>query len=75
MKFAKVRFDSDEVCARALKGLAARMRITVLADESFIIPEAGLEWLKTEGLAYQIVGWLNQDDVLQALRDNLTHAV
>ena len=75
MKFAKVRFDSDEVCARALKGLAARMRITVLADESFIMPEAGLEWLKTEGLAYQIVGWLNQDDVLQALRDNLNHAV
>ena len=51
------------------------MRITVMADESFIMPEAGLEWLKTEGLAYQIVGWLNQDDVLQALRDNLTHAV
>ena len=75
MKFAKVRFDSDEVCARALKGLAARMRITVLADESFILPEAGLEWLKTEGLAYQIVRWLNPDDVLQALRDNLTHAV
>ena len=33
MKFAKVRFDSDEVCAHALKGLATRMRITVLADE------------------------------------------
>jgi hypothetical protein len=75
MKFAKVRFDSDEVCARALKGLATRMRITVLGDESFIMPEAGLEWLKTEDLPYQLVGWLNQDDVLQALRDNLTHAV
>ena len=75
MKFAKVRFNSDEACASALKGLATRMRITVLADESFIVPEAGLEWLKAEGLPYQIVGWLNQDDVLQALRDNLAHAV
>ena len=36
MKFAKVRFESDDICAKALKGLASRMRITVLRDESFI---------------------------------------
>ncbi len=75
MKFAKVRFESDEVCARALKGLATRMQITVLADESFIVPEAGLEWLKTEGLPFQIVEWVSQDNVLQTLRDNLAHPV
>ena len=55
MKLAKIRFDSEEACARALKGLATRMRITVLADESFIVPEAGLEWLRTEGLPFQIL--------------------
>ena len=33
MKLAKVRFDSDEVCESALKGLGSRMRITVLADD------------------------------------------
>lgn len=73
MKFAKIRFEADEACAQALTGLATRMRITVLADESFIVPEAGLEWLKREGLPFQILEWVNQDHVLQALRDNLAH--
>jgi hypothetical protein len=36
MRLAKIRFESDETCAQALKGLAMRMQITVLADESFI---------------------------------------
>lgn len=75
MKFAKVRFESDAACAQALKGLASRMQITVLADESFIVPEAGLEWLKGDGVPFQILEWVNQDHVLQALRDNLAHSV
>ena len=73
MKFAKVRFESDEACAKALKGLASRMRITVLADESFIVPEAGLAWLQSEELPFQILEWVNQDHVLQPIRDNLAH--
>ena len=75
MKFANVRFESDDVCAQALKGLATRMQITVLADESFIVPDAGLEWLKTEGLRFQLLRWMNQDHVVQTLRDNLAHPV
>ena len=75
MKFAKVRFASDDACARALKGLASRMRITVLADESFIVPEAGIQWLTSEKLPFQIIEWVNQDYVVQALRDNLAHPV
>jgi hypothetical protein len=75
MKFAKVRFDSEDTCAKALKGLASRMRITVLRDETFIVPEPGLEWLKSEGLSYQLLESLNQDDVVQTLRDNLAHPV
>lgn len=75
MKFAKVRFASDDVCARALKGLASRMRLTVLADESFIVPEVGIQWLTSEKLPFQIIEWVNQDYVLQALRDNLAHPV
>ena len=59
MKFAKIRFESDQVCARSLKGLASRMRITVLADETFVVPEAGIEWLKSESLPFQLVGWVN----------------
>ena len=75
MKFARVRFESDDVCARALKGLATRMRITILADESFILPEAGLEWLRAESLPFQLLEWMSQDHVLQTLRNNLAHPV
>jgi hypothetical protein len=75
MKFAKIRFGSDDVCARALKGLATRMRITVLADESFIVPEPGLEWLRAEGLPFETIQWVGQDYVVQTLRDNLAHPV
>ena len=75
MKFAKIRFASDEACAKALKGLATRMRITVLADESFIVPEAGMEWLKAEELHFQFLEWVSQDYVVQTLRDNLAHPV
>jgi hypothetical protein len=75
MKFAKIRFESDDAAGRALVGLATRMRITVLADESFVVPEAGLEWLSSEGLTLEILGWMNQDNVVQALRDNLADRV
>ena len=75
MKLAKIRFETDSACARALKGLSMRMRITVLADESFIVPEGGLEWLRAEGVPFQLVEWVTQDHVLQTLRDNLAHPV
>ena len=75
MKLAKIRFASDDACAKALKGLAARMRITVLADESFIVPEAGITWLKAEDLPFQFLEWVSQDYVVQTLRDNLAHPV
>lgn len=75
VKLAKIRFESDANCARALKGLASRMQITVLTDESFIVPEGGIEWLNAEGLTFRILEWVNQDNVIQALRDNLAHPV
>ena len=75
MKLARIRFDSDDACGRALKELAMRMRITVLADETFIVPEVGIEWLKSEGLPFQILEWVSQDYVVQTLRDNLAHPV
>ena len=73
MKFAKIRFASDDACAKALKGLATRMKITVLADESFIVPEAGITWLKAEDLPFQFLEWVTQDYIVQTLRDNLVH--
>jgi len=51
------------------------MTVTVLADESFIVPESGVEWLRSEGLPFQVLEWVNQDYVVQTLRDNLAHSV
>ena len=75
MRFAHIRLASDDACGRALKGLAMRMRITVLPDETFIVPESGLEWLRTEGLAFELLKWVSQDYVLQTLRNNLAHSL
>lgn len=52
-----------------------RMRITVLRDESFIVPEPGLEWLNGEGLSYELLEWMHQDHVIQTVRAHLAHPV
>jgi len=75
MKFAKIRFDSRDVCAQALHGLMQRGRVTVLRDQVFIVPAPALEWLVAEGLPYTHVQTMNHDDVVQALRDPLAHPV
>ena len=75
MKFAKVEFASDEDAAKALHGIMQRGRITGLSDGSFIVPVPALEWLKEHNIPCKVVQRLNQDDVLQTLRDHLAHPV
>lgn len=75
MKFAKVQFASDADAAKALHGIMQRGRITGLRDGSFIIPAPALEWLTQNNIPFKTIETLNQDDVLQAIRDNLAHPV
>jgi len=75
MKFAKVEFAADEDAAKALHGMMQRGRITGLRDGSFIVPAPALDWLNEERIAYKVLQMLNQDDVLQTLRDYLAHPV
>jgi len=75
MRLAKIRFTTDEAAGKALLELAKRTKITVLRDESFIVPEAALSWLKSEGLSYEFLNWMHQDHVVETLRDNLAHPV
>ena len=75
MKFARVEFVSDEDAAKALHGIMQRGRITGLRDGSFIVPAPALDWLNEEGIAFKVVQLLNQDDVLQTLRNHLAHPV
>ena len=75
MKFARVEFASDEDAAKALHGIMQRGRITGLRDGSFIVPAPALDWLNEERIACKVVQPLNQDDVLQTLRNHLAHPV
>ena len=73
MKFAKVEFAVDDDAAKALHGLMLRGKVTVLRDHSFIVPSQALDWLKEQKIPFTLVEMLNQDHVVQTLRDHITH--
>ena len=75
MKFAKISFDSEEATAKAYYEMAKRGKVLSLAQDQFIIPEPALVWLREQGFAPTVHEWLNQDDVVQTLRNTLTHPV
>ena len=75
MKFAKIEFASDGDAAKALHGIMQRGRITGLRDGTFLVPGPALAWLDSQGISYKVVQPLNQDDVIQTLRDHLAHPV
>ena len=75
MKFAKIQFADRRVAATALVGMAQRGRVVGLRDHVFIVPEPALGWLAENPLPYKLVEWLNQDDVVQTLRNILAHSV
>jgi len=70
MKYAKVHFPSREVSAKALHGLMLRGKIVGLRNRTFIVPDPALAWLDSEKLPCELVAHMNQDDVVQTLRDN-----
>jgi hypothetical protein len=75
MSFAKIKVESRETCAKALHGLMQRGKVTMLRDQTLIVPESALTWLNAERLPYTLLQMLHQDDVVQTLRDNLAHPV
>jgi hypothetical protein len=75
MKFARISFASRDTAIKAYAGLARRGRVVSLPEGQFIVPEPALEWLKSENLPYELLQWLNQDDVTQTLRDPAAHTV
>jgi hypothetical protein len=75
MRFAKIQFEDRKVAAKALVGMARQGRVIGLRELAFIVPEPALGWLAENSLPYKLVEWLNQDDVVQTLRNNLAHSV
>ena len=75
MKFARISFPSRDVAVRAYYGLVHRGKIVSLPAGQFIVPEPAVTWLHSEGLAHEVLEWLHQDHVTQALRNSAAHKV
>jgi len=75
VRFAKIQFESTEDRVRAVGELMQRAKVVVLREGIFIVPEPALEGLTAQRVSYTVLQWLNQDDVLEALRNNLAHPV
>ncbi len=75
MKFAKIRFESRQARLRAVEGLLHRAKVVALKGGVFIVPDPALEWLASQNISYTLSESLNQDDVIQALRNTLAHPV
>jgi hypothetical protein len=75
VKFAKIQFESADDRVRAVADLMQRAKVVALREGVFIVPEPALEGLIAQRVSYRVLQWLNQDDVLQALRNNLAHPV
>jgi hypothetical protein len=73
VKFAKIHFEDDRIAAKALVGMGQRGRVIGLRDHVFIVPEPALGWLAENSLPYRLIAWLNQDDVVQTLRNHPAH--
>ena len=75
MKFVRIKFASREDEVKAFHGLILRGRVISLCEDEFIVPAEALDWLKSQNLTATVLASLNQDDVLQAVRNSLAHAV
>jgi hypothetical protein len=75
MKFAKIQFESREARVRAVEGLMHRTKLVALRGGLFIVPKPALEWLALQNIPYTLLESLNQDDVIQTLRNTSAHPV
>ena len=75
MKFAKIQFETREARVQAVRGLMKRAKVVALRDGVFIVPEPALDWLTSQQIPYTVLQPLNQDDVIQTLRNTLAHPV
>ena len=75
MKFAKIRFETRAERVRAVEALMNRAKVVALKGGIFIVPDLALEWLNAERIGYTLLEKVNQDDVIQALRNTVARPV
>jgi hypothetical protein len=75
VRFVKIQFETAAIADRAYLGMAQRGRVICLPNDQFIVADAVLEWLQTNKFLPSILQRLNQDDLIQTLRNSLAHPV
>jgi len=75
MQMVKVQIPDRDECSKAFAALVRRGRVDCYPDNTFIIPEAGLQLLQELGVSYVELGRGRMDYAQKALRDSSVAAV
>jgi hypothetical protein len=70
MQMVKIQIPNPEECARAFAALIRRGRVDCYPENTFIIPEPGLQVLQQLGISYVELGRGGLDYAQKALRDS-----
>jgi hypothetical protein len=70
MQMVKIQIPDRDECARGFAALIRRGRVDCYQDNTFIIPEPGLEVLREMGISYVELGRGGLDYAQKALRDS-----
>lgn len=70
MQMVKVQIPDREECAKGFAALIRRGRVDCYPDNTFIIPEPGLQVLQDMGISFVELGRGGLDYAQKALRDS-----
>jgi hypothetical protein len=70
MQMVKIRIPVRDECARAFAALIRRGRVDCYQDNTFIIPEPGVQLLREMGISYIELERGGLDYAQKALRDS-----
>ncbi len=70
MQMVKIQIPDREECAKAFSTLIRRGRVDCYPDNTFVIPEPGLQVLKDMGVSYIELGRGGLDYAQKTLRDS-----
>jgi hypothetical protein len=70
MQMVKIQIPNRDECSKAFAALIRRGRVDCYPDNTFIIPEPGLQLLQELGVSYVELGRGGMDYAQKALRDS-----
>lgn len=75
MQFVKIQIPDRDECARAFGALVRRGRVDCYQDNTFVIPEPGLQVLADLGVSFIELGRGGFDYAQKTLRDSASAPV